>query len=142
MAMKAMVVPLMCSVVLAACQPVGSSACPAVTAPRGVIFKLPSGGHFDVPVAVRACVEQDCLAHDLTSPRISTPWIVAGQVEAAGGRPVSVRLSIWDLSNGKVRFDASTRVTFRAIASIPCDADVGGYQASVVATTAGTLVPD
>lgn len=131
---------LACSALLAACQPAPLNACPAVNSLRGVVFTLPSG-QFDVPVEVRACVEQDCVVRDLTSPQVSTPPIVAGSAEATAVRSVSARLTITDLSSREVRFDASTQVTFRAIASVPCDADSGGYQASVVATAGGSLVP-
>jgi hypothetical protein len=139
--MKKALVPLACSAVLAACQPAPPSACPAVSSPRGVVFTLPAGGHFDEPVEVRACVEQDCVIRDLMSPQVSTPLIVAGSAEATAPRSVSAGLTITDLSSREVRFDASTWVTFRKIASIPCDPASGGYQASVVATPAGSLVP-
>ena len=133
---------LACSaLLLAACQPTPLNACPAVNSLRGVVFTLPSGGHFDVPVEVRACVEQDCVVRDLSSPQVSAPLIVAGSAEATAARSVSARLTITDLSSRGVRFDASTRVTFREVASVPCDADSGGYQASVVATAGGDLVP-
>lgn len=132
---------LACSALLAACQPTPLNACPAVNSLRGVVFTLPTGGHFDVPVEVRACVEQDCVVRDLTSSQVSTPLIVAGSAEATAARSVPARLTIIDLSSREVRFDASTQVTLREIASVPCDADSGGYQASVVATAGGDLVP-
>jgi hypothetical protein len=139
--MKRVLVLLACSALVTACQPTPLKACPAVNSPQGVVFTLPSGGHFDVPVEVRACVEQDCVVRDLTSPQVSTPLVVAGSAEATAARSVSARLTITDLSSREVRFDASTQVTFREIASAPCDADSGGYQASVVATADGGLVP-
>jgi hypothetical protein len=142
MAMRTVLVLLACCALLVACQQAGAmSACPAVDSPQGVIFVLPAGGHIEKPVEVRACVERDCVIDDLTSPRVSTPWIVAGAAEATAGRSVWARLTITELGSRKVRFNASTRVAFRATTAIPCAPDVSGYQASVVATADGGLVP-
>jgi hypothetical protein len=142
MAMRTVLVLLACCALLVACQQAGPMrGCPAVDSPQGVIFVLPAGGHIEKPVEVRACVERDCVIDDLTSPRVSTPWIVAGAAEAAASRSVSARLTITELSSRKVRFNASTRVTFRPIVAIPCAPDLSGYQARVVATAVGGLVP-
>jgi hypothetical protein len=142
MAMRALVVLVACCALLVACQQAPPmSACPAVDSPSGVIFVLPAGGHIEKPVEVRACVERDCVVDDLTSPRVSTPWIVAGAAEVAAGRSVSARLTITEVDSRKVRFDASTRVTFHGTTAIPCAPDVSGSQARVVATAAGGLVP-